>query len=139
MSQPTSTDHSTGVAGDRLAAYPRAWDPPDDEISLFDIWDALVRRRWLMLVVFVAVTALAAAFALSRPDVYRYEARLEIGRDHSGNPIATLKPLPPSSTTGISRTRYATSTTSRARRWRPARPMSPRSKSPPPKIAASCA
>jgi uncharacterized protein involved in exopolysaccharide biosynthesis len=58
---------------------PCAWETTDDEISLFDIWDALVRRRWLMLVVFVVVTGLATAFALSRPDVYRYQTSIQIG------------------------------------------------------------
>lgn len=61
------------------AHYPRGWPPPDDEISLFDIWDALVRRRWLIIAVFVVVSVLAAGYAFTRPDVYRYRASLQIG------------------------------------------------------------
>ncbi len=58
----------------------KRWPPPDDEISLFDLWDSLVRRRWLILGVAAAVTALAAAYAMTRPDVYRYETSLRIGQ-----------------------------------------------------------
>lgn len=61
------------------SSYPADWTAPDDEISLFDIWDALVRRRWLIASIFLVVTLLAAAYAFTRPDVYRYSTSVMIG------------------------------------------------------------
>ncbi|PSQ94270.1 MAG: hypothetical protein BRD57_00705, partial [Proteobacteria bacterium SW_6_67_9] len=80
MTYPMNTDPAQGNSDDRVTPPPRAWETTDDEISLFDLWDALVRHRWLMLVVFLGVTALAAGFALSRPDVYRYATSIQIGQ-----------------------------------------------------------
>lgn len=51
----------------------------DDEISLFDLWLVLVRRRWLMVAVFIVVVASGLAYALTRPTVYEYAATLAIG------------------------------------------------------------
>lgn len=61
------------------AHHSDSWAPPGDEISLFDIWDALVRRQWLIAAVFVGVSVLAAGYAITRPDVYHYQTSLQIG------------------------------------------------------------
>jgi uncharacterized protein involved in exopolysaccharide biosynthesis len=53
---------------------------PDDEISLFDLWLVLVRRRWLMALIFVVIAGLGLAYALTRPDVYEYTTTLSIGQ-----------------------------------------------------------
>lgn len=79
-SDPSERSVDDPREGDSGYAYhPRGWPPPDDEISLFDIWDALVRRRWLIVAVFVGVSVLAAGYAFTRPDVYRYQASLQVG------------------------------------------------------------
>ncbi|MEX1080975.1 MAG: Wzz/FepE/Etk N-terminal domain-containing protein [Halofilum sp. (in: g-proteobacteria)] len=78
MNQRTDRGQPLGNANQPIT--PRGWDTPDDEISLFDIWDALVRRRWLILGVFALVTLLAAGYALTRPDVYRYQTTIQIGQ-----------------------------------------------------------
>lgn len=60
--------------------YPVEYVPGyDDEISLADLFHALWRRRWVVLGVAVAVTALAAAHAFTRPPAYEYSATLQIG------------------------------------------------------------
>ena len=51
----------------------------DDEISLIDLWLVLARRKWVILLVMLASVLLALFYALSKPDVYRYFASIEIG------------------------------------------------------------
>ena len=52
---------------------------PDDEISLFDLWDVLLRHRWLIIGIAGLVTAAAVTYALSRPTVYPYRSAIDIG------------------------------------------------------------
>lgn len=61
--------------------YPVAYGPAfhNDEISLADLVGALWRRRWVVLGVAAAVTAVAAAYAFTRPPQYEYTAALQIG------------------------------------------------------------
>lgn len=59
--------------------YAHGWTPSDDEISLFDIWDSLVRRKWLIAAVFLGINVFAAGYAMTRPDVYRYQVSVQIG------------------------------------------------------------
>lgn len=65
---------------------PRPADPramghyyADDEISLFDLWDVVVRRRWVIFLVAAGVTALAFLYAVTQPEVYAWRSAIEIG------------------------------------------------------------
>ncbi|MBK1669486.1 hypothetical protein CKO28_15715 [Rhodovibrio sodomensis] len=71
----------TGGAGTPAAAA--------DEISLFDIWNVLVRRRWVVLTVFVLVTAIAAAVALTRPTTYQLSQTIQVGEVDAGSVFET--------------------------------------------------
>lgn len=51
-----------------------------DEISLFDLWLVLVRRRWLLIGIFTAVLIAGTAWTLTRADVYEYSAVLGVGK-----------------------------------------------------------
>jgi len=64
--------------------WPTPPGPPDDEISLFDLWLVMMRRRLLMAAIFLAVSGGGLVFALMQGDVYEYSATLAIGQ--------TLKP-----------------------------------------------
>ena len=54
--------------------------PASDEISLFDLWEVLVRRRALVAAVFGACVALALAWGLARPDTFQYTGAVSVGR-----------------------------------------------------------
>ena len=51
----------------------------DDEVSLIDLWLVLARRKWIIVLVMLLSVLLALFYAMSKPDVYRYFASIEIG------------------------------------------------------------
>jgi|GEM_PF-3050580 len=53
---------------------------PDDEISLYELWDILQRRRMIAIVTAAVVVLAATVFALGREPVYEMEAIIEIGQ-----------------------------------------------------------
>ncbi len=53
--------------------------PPDDEISLIDIWLVLYRRRWLVTAIIAVVVAGGLAYAFLIPPRYAYTTTIEIG------------------------------------------------------------
>jgi len=55
-------------------------DPADDEISLYDLYWALVRRKWIIVGITAACIALGVVYALLREPSYTYTTTLEIGR-----------------------------------------------------------
>ncbi|PWG62960.1 hypothetical protein DEM34_10200 [Spiribacter halobius] len=52
----------------------------DDEISLFDLWDVLMDRKWVVLGVFVLVVLASGLYALSRPDTVSLRAVVALGQ-----------------------------------------------------------
>ncbi|MCG5547588.1 hypothetical protein [Halorhodospira halochloris] len=65
----------------------------DDEISLIDLWLVLLRRRWVIVGVFAATTALGSAYALTQDSEERFVTPVQIGQymDEEGN-INSLEP-----------------------------------------------
>ncbi len=55
------------------------YDYRDDEISLYELWNTLVKRRVLIGVVLALSVAGASVFALTRTPVYTMDAVLEVG------------------------------------------------------------
>lgn len=53
--------------------------PADDEISLFDLWEVLRRRRLTILMVFLAVVLAAGAYGFSKAPVYNFQTAIELG------------------------------------------------------------
>jgi len=68
--------------------------PVDNEISLFDIWAVLVRRRRSVALVFLLVFALTAGFALLQEPQNRLTAIIAVGQvpNLPDNPVASLDP-----------------------------------------------
>jgi len=54
--------------------------PAADEISLFDLWEVLLRRRGLLALVFGACVGLALLYGLARPEAFQYSAAVSAGR-----------------------------------------------------------
>ena len=54
--------------------------PPNDEISLVDLWRALVAQRQLILVVVALCLTAGVSYALLKPVKYRFMASIEIGQ-----------------------------------------------------------
>ncbi|KAF0281726.1 Wzz/FepE/Etk N-terminal domain-containing protein [Spiribacter roseus] len=54
--------------------------PADDEISLYDLWEVLRRRRLTILVVFLLVVIGSVGYGLTKESVYSVESFIEIGR-----------------------------------------------------------
>lgn len=52
----------------------------DDEISLIELWQILVERKILIVLVFVTCVIAGAAFAYLQPPVYHANAKLRIGQ-----------------------------------------------------------
>ena len=55
------------------------YDYRDDEISLYELWNTLVKHRLVIAVVFVVCVAAASVFALTRTPVYVMDAVVEVG------------------------------------------------------------
>lgn len=66
--------------------------PATGEISLFDVWNVLVRRRWIVFAVVALAAALSAVLALSRTPTYRLSQTIEVGEVES--PLVPESPAP---------------------------------------------
>jgi len=83
---------SRGDVAARDAQWPAHFQP-EDEISLFDLWAVLVRRKWQILAVTLLVLLLAAAYAVATPAHYRYSLAIDIGS--RTDPSGELQPIEP--------------------------------------------
>ncbi len=79
--QQGPTSQPQGQPQPRQAQQPLApiYDYRDDEISLYELWNILVRRRWLIGAVFVLALVGATFFAVTRTPTYMMDAVVEIG------------------------------------------------------------
>lgn len=50
-----------------------------EELTAFDLWNTVVRRRWVVLGVTAAVVLLSVVYVLNSSSLYRYEQRLAVG------------------------------------------------------------
>lgn len=68
--------------------------PADDEISLFDIWDVLVRRRKTVVIIFILIFGTTAGYGLVKEPVNRLTAVIDVGRipNLPDNPTASIDP-----------------------------------------------
>lgn len=56
---------------------------PDDEISLIDLWQTLMRRKLTLISVFVLVVVVAGVYLLVSKPVYESQAILQIGKTYN--------------------------------------------------------
>lgn len=70
----------TSTANTQPASYRPQPDPYADEISLFDLWDILLRRRWWILGLWAFTVAAAVGYLLTAQPVYESRAVVRIGQ-----------------------------------------------------------
>ncbi|MBS0357047.1 MAG: hypothetical protein JSR83_24445 [Proteobacteria bacterium] len=63
---------------------PETTAPPDDEISLLELWQVLCRRKLWVVVSFLVCVAAGAAYAFLKSPVYEASVKLRIGQAAAG-------------------------------------------------------
>lgn len=63
----------------------------DDEISLFDLWAVLVRRRYWLFGVAVLAIALGVVYVLTRTPVYSFTTVIEVGSRVNGGEVTPVE------------------------------------------------
>lgn len=71
------------------------YEYPDDEISLYEVWNTLVRHRLIVAIVFSLVLASIGGYAVSRTPVYLMDTVIEIGKKPSLNDEGLVDIEPP--------------------------------------------
>ncbi len=59
----------------------------EDTVSLYDLWNVLVRRRWLVIAVLLASLAVGVGYALLRPLSYDFYSGIDIGYVYRGEAV----------------------------------------------------
>lgn len=62
---------------------PQQYYYPDDEISLIDLWQTLIRRKLALISVFVLVVIFAGIYLLMAKPVYESQAIVQIGKTYN--------------------------------------------------------
>ena len=65
----------------------------DDEISLLELWQILVRRKVLILLCLVACIAAGAAYAFLKAPVYQASVKIRVGQVDGGGPLENAEEL----------------------------------------------
>lgn len=60
--------------------------PPEDEISLRELWDRLVQGKWIIIIITILFLMLAVAYLAITPKIYESKAIIQIGHV-AGEPI----------------------------------------------------
>ena len=69
-----------GVGPGHGYGYGPPMGPADDEISLYDIWETLRRRRWLVLLGLAVTLVVAGGYAATQTPMHRVSALIEVGQ-----------------------------------------------------------
>lgn len=95
MTEPkitSSTLHSSNVDPGMMNNY---FYDSRDEISLTDVWLALVKQKHIFLIVFFVISGLGLIYSLTRPAIYDYTTTINIGRQLDNEtliqPVETVK------------------------------------------------
>ena len=78
MQDDNNPPGNTGFPSRRDADFPERY-VADDEISLYDLWNVLERRWYVIVGVFALVVVLAFIYVLNREPAYNYRTGVEIG------------------------------------------------------------
>jgi uncharacterized protein involved in exopolysaccharide biosynthesis len=69
---------------------PYWYDPPEQETSLLEIWDAIIRRKFTVILITLVTTGVALAAAFLMTPIYRAETLLAPVSDEQGAGLQTL-------------------------------------------------
>src|ERR1700682_2949378 len=63
------------------ARYPGSYGPPnrvDEGVRLRDVWTAISKRRWLIVMIVVLITTGTAVMLARKPDIYLAETDVQV-------------------------------------------------------------
>jgi len=65
----------------------------EDEISLIDLWLVIMRRKMLVIAIFVFCIIAALAFALTQPLTFSFTTIVNVGSNENGQPFESLETI----------------------------------------------
>jgi len=65
----------------------------EDEISLIDLWLIVMRRKMLVITIFLFCTIAALAFALTQPLTFSFTTIVNVGSNENGQPFESLETI----------------------------------------------
>src|SRR5258708_2385164 len=76
------------------ARYPGAYGPPnrvDEGVRLRDVWTAISKRRWMIVLIVVLVTATRAVMLARKPDIYLAETDVQVDTEGPASGLTSGK------------------------------------------------
>lgn len=76
------------------ARYPGSYGPPnrvDEGVRLRDVWTAISKRRWLIVLIVVLVTATTAVMLARKPDIYLAETNVQVDTEGPASGLTSGK------------------------------------------------
>src|SRR5262245_11359858 len=61
--------------------YPGSYGPPnrvEEGVRLRDVWTAISKRRWLIVLIVILITTATAVMLARKPDIYLSEASVQV-------------------------------------------------------------
>lgn len=74
--------------------YPGSYGPPnrvDEGVRLRDVWTAISKRRWLILLIVILVTATTAVMLARKPDIYLAETNVQVDTEGPASGLTSGK------------------------------------------------
>jgi len=76
------------------ARYPGAYGPPnrvDEGVRLRDVWIAISKRRWMIVLIVVLITATTAVMLARKPDIYLAETDVQVDTEGPASGLTSGK------------------------------------------------
>lgn len=76
------------------ARYPGSYGPPnrvDEGVRLRDVWTAISKRRWMIVLIVVLVTATTAVMLARKPDIYLAETDVQVDTEGPASGLTSGK------------------------------------------------
>lgn len=76
------------------ARYPGSYGPPnrvDEGVRLRDVWTAISKRRWMIVLIVVLVTATTAFMLARKPDIYLAETNVQVDTEGPASGLTSGK------------------------------------------------
>ena len=74
--------------------YPGSYGPPnrvDEGVRLRDVWTAISKRRWLIILIVIVITSVTAVMLARKPDIYLSEADVQVDTEGPASGLTSGK------------------------------------------------